>query len=96
VRTAAEGASEEDIERDLSSAAALEVDRGARETATAPELVYQEAELPLRVTRDLFTGDFVKAYVDNDQAFRRITGYLKKTSPAHGRARRGATRRRRP
>jgi ribonuclease G len=33
------------------------------------------------VTRDLFTGDFVKAYVDNDQAFKRITGYLKKTSP---------------
>ncbi|HWX09721.1 MAG TPA: ribonuclease E/G, partial [Gaiellaceae bacterium] len=50
-------------------------------TAKAPELIYQEAELPLRVTRDLFTGDFVKAYVDNDQAFKRITGYLKKTSP---------------
>ncbi|HKC77521.1 MAG TPA: ribonuclease E/G, partial [Gaiellaceae bacterium] len=28
-----------------------------------------------------FTGDFVKAYVDNDQAYKRITGYLKKTSP---------------
>jgi ribonuclease G len=49
--------------------------------AKAPELIYQEAELPLRVTRDLFTGDFEKAYVDNDQAFKRITGYLKKTSP---------------
>ncbi|MGZ4354786.1 MAG: ribonuclease E/G, partial [Gaiellaceae bacterium] len=47
----------------------------------APELIYQEAELPLRVTRDLFTGDFEKAYVDNDQAYKRITGYLKKTSP---------------
>src|SRR5439155_18945386 len=32
-------------------------------------------------TRDLFTGDFEKAYIDNDQAFKRITGYLKKTSP---------------
>ena len=55
--------------------------RRRRRTATAPELIYQEAELPLRVTRDLFTGDFEKAYVDNDQAFKRITGYLKKTSP---------------
>ena len=51
------------------------------ESAGAPTLIYQEAELPLRVTRDLFTGDFEKAYVDNDQAYKRITGYLKKTSP---------------
>jgi ribonuclease E len=80
VRTAAEGASEEDIERDLVFLQRLwkSIEARAR-TATAPELVYQEAELPLRVTRDLFTGDFVKAYVDNDQAFKRITGYLKKT-----------------
>ena len=82
VRTAAEGASEEDIERDLVFLQRLWKSIEAKaKTAKAPELVYQEAELPLRVTRDLFTGDFEKAYVDNDQAFKRITGYLKKTSP---------------
>ncbi len=43
--------------------------------------MYQEAELPLRIVRDLFAGDFVAAYVDNDRAHRRIVGYLKKTSP---------------
>ena len=82
VRTAAEGASEEDIERDIVFLQRLwkSIQAKAKE-ASAPELVYQEAELPLRVTRDLFTGDFEKAYVDNDQAFKRITGYLKKTSP---------------
>src|SRR5690242_20995678 len=82
VRTAAEGASEEDIERDLVFLQRLwkSIEAKAKEAA-APELIYQEAELPLRVTRDLFTGDFEKAYVDNDQAFKRITGYLKKTSP---------------
>ena len=82
VRTAAEGASEEDIERDLVFLQRLwkSIQAKAKE-AKAPELVYQEAELPLRVTRDLFTGDFEKAYVDNDQAYKRITGYLKKTSP---------------
>jgi ribonuclease G len=82
VRTAAEGASEEDIERDIVFLQRLwkSIQAKAKE-ATAPELVYQEAELPLRVTRDLFTGDFEKAYVDNDQAYKRITGYLKKTSP---------------
>ena len=82
VRTAAEGASEEDIERDLVFLQRLWKSIEAKaKAAKAPELIYQEAELPLRVTRDLFTGDFEKAYVDNDQAYKRITGYLKKTSP---------------
>ena len=82
VRTAAEGASEDDIERDLVFLQRLWKSIEAKaKAAKAPELIYQEAELPLRVTRDLFTGDFEKAYVDNDQAFKRITGYLKKTSP---------------
>ena len=82
VRTAAEGASEEDIERDLVFLQRLWKSIQAQaKTAKAPELIYQEAELPLRVTRDLFTGDFERAFVDNDQAFKRITGYLKKTSP---------------
>ncbi len=82
VRTAAEGASEDDIERDLVFLQRLWKSIEAKaKAAKAPELIYQEAELPLRVTRDLFTGDFEKAYVDNDQAYKRITGYLKKTSP---------------
>src|SRR5436305_1674495 len=82
VRTAAEGASEDDIERDLVFLQRLwKSSQAQAKTAKAPELVYQEAELPLRVTRDLFTGDFERALVDNDQAFKRITGYLKKTSP---------------
>jgi len=82
VRTAAEGASEEDIERDLVFLQRLWKSIQAQaKIAKAPELIYQEAELPLRVTRDLFTGDFERALVDNDQAFKRITGYLKKTSP---------------
>jgi ribonuclease G len=82
VRTAAEGASEEDIERDLVFLQRLwrSIEAKAK-TAKAPELVYQEAELPLRVVRDLFTGDFEKAYVDDERTYRRIVGYLKKTSP---------------
>jgi ribonuclease G len=82
VRTAAEGASEEDIERDLVFLQRLWRSIEAKEkTAKAPELIYQEAELPLRVVRDLFTGDFEKAYIDDERTYRRIVGYLKKTSP---------------
>ena len=82
VRTAAEGASEEDIERDLVFLQRLwrSIQAKAKD-AKAPELVYQEAELPLRVVRDLFTGDFEKAYVDDERTYRRVVGYLRKTSP---------------
>ena len=82
VRTAAEGASEEDIERDLVFLQRLWKSIQAKaKSAKPPELVYQEAELPLRVVRDLFTGDFEKAYVDDELTYRRVVGYLKKTSP---------------
>jgi ribonuclease G len=82
VRTAAEGASAEDIERDLLFLQKLwkSIDTRAKK-ATPPTLLYQEAELPLRVTRDLFTENFERALVDEERAFKRIVGYLKKTSP---------------
>ena len=50
-------------------------------SSKAPALIYQEAELPLRVTRDLFTGEFERLVVDHDRTYKRIVGYLKKTSP---------------
>jgi len=82
VRTAAEGASAEDVERDLVFLQRLwkTIQAGAK-GATAPSLVYQEAELPLRIVRDLFAGDFVSAQVDNERTHKRIVSYLKKTSP---------------
>ena len=82
VRTAAEGASPEDIERDVRFLEKLwkEIQASAKKAPT-PSLVYSEAELPLRVVRDLFTEDFERALVDDDKTMRRITGYLKKTSP---------------
>ncbi|HEY3961184.1 MAG TPA: Rne/Rng family ribonuclease [Gaiellaceae bacterium] len=82
VRTAAEGASAEDIRRDLDFLERLWKTIEARaKTAKAPALIYQEAELPLRVVRDLFTGDFERLLVDHDRTHKRIVGYLKKTSP---------------
>jgi ribonuclease G len=82
VRTAAEGASAEDVARDLDFLRRLWKTIEARaKTAKAPSLIYQEAELPLRVTRDLFTGEFERLVVDHDLAHKRIVGYLKKTSP---------------
>ncbi|CAN5658949.1 hypothetical protein BH18ACT13_BH18ACT13_10290 [soil metagenome] len=82
VRTAAEGASAEDIERDLVFLQRLwKTIQAKADESTAPELVYEEAELPLRIVRDLFAGDFVGAQIDDDRTHRRIVSYLKKTSP---------------
>jgi ribonuclease G len=82
VRTAAEGASAEDIERDLVFLQRLwKTIQAKAKTATAPTLVYEEAELPLRIVRDLFAGDFIGAQIDDDRTHRRIVSYLKKTSP---------------
>jgi len=82
VRTAAEGASADDVRLDLEFLMKLwkQIQARAKE-AKPPALVFQEAELPLRVTRDLFTGDFEQALVDDDRTLKRIQGYLKKTSP---------------
>ena len=82
VRTAAEGASAEDIERDLVFLQRLWKTIEARaKSAKGQTLVYQEAELPLRVIRDLFTDDFERALVDHERTYKRILGYLRKTSP---------------
>jgi ribonuclease G len=82
VRTAAEGASADDVRLDLEFLMKLwkQIQAQAK-SAKAPALIFQEAELPLRVTRDLFTGDFERALVDDDRTLKRIQGYLKKTSP---------------
>ena len=82
VRTAAEGASAEDIERDLVFLQRLwKTIQAKAKSAKAPALVYQEAELPLRIVRDLFAGDFEQALIDHERTYKRIVGYLKKTSP---------------
>ncbi len=82
VRTAAEGASEEELSGDLKLLLKLwSTIRGRAERAKAPSLVYQEAELPLRIVRDLFIRDFVRVVVDHERTYRKIVAYLKRTSP---------------
>jgi ribonuclease G len=82
VRTAAEGASEEEIAGDLAFLTKLWATVKTRaERASAPALVYREADLPLRVVRDLFLRDFEHLSIDDERAYRRIVSYLRRTSP---------------
>jgi ribonuclease G len=82
VRTAAEGASAEELAGDLAFLRKLwSTIQGRATRAQAPALVYREAELPLRVVRDLFRSDFERLAVDHERTYRRIASYLKRTSP---------------
>ena len=82
VRTAAEGASQEELAGDLAFLRKLwSTIQGRAERLSAPSLVYQEAELALRVVRDLFIRDFERLAVDHERTYRRIVSYLKRTSP---------------
>ncbi len=82
VRTAAEGASEEELRGDLALLRKLWATiLGRSNRAEAPTLVYREAELPLRLVRDLFIRDFERLIVDHEATHRRLVGYLKRTSP---------------
>ena len=81
IRTAAEGATKEELEGDLALLAKLwSTLKGRAARTEGPALVYQEAELPLRIVRDLFIRDFERVVVDHERTYRRIVGYLKRTS----------------
>ena len=82
VRTAAEGASKEELEGDLAFLQKLWATiKGRADRTKAPALVYQEAELPLRIIRDLMNREVERVVVDHDRTYRRILSYLKRTSP---------------
>ena len=82
VRTAAEGASEEELAGDLKLLLKLwSTIRGRAARTRAPALVHQEAELPLRIVRDLFIRDFARVVVDHERTHKKIVAYLKRTSP---------------
>src|SRR3954467_5608572 len=67
VRTAAHGAKREDFERELKYLHNLHGVLVKRvENTTAPDLVFQEADLSVRVVRDIFSAHFERAIVDDE------------------------------
>src|SRR3712207_1602802 len=72
VRTAAHGAKRADFERELMYLHKLhEVLVKRAEEAVAPDMVFQEADLSVRVVRDIFSADFDKAVIDDPQQHQR-------------------------
>ena len=84
VRTASEGASEEELERDVIRLKAQweDIDKKSTESGTnAPALLYSEPDLTVRVIRDIFNEDFDKLIVQGDQAWDDINNYLGHIAP---------------
>ncbi len=82
VRTAAHGAKREDFERELKYLHKLhEVLVKRVEDTQAPDLVFQEADLSVRVVRDIFSEHFERAIVDDPQQHHRLVSFFARTAP---------------
>jgi ribonuclease E len=82
VRTAAEGASEEELARDVARLSAQWEDiKKKSETASAPALLYGEPDLTIRVIRDVFNEDFNSLVVQADSEWDTVEAYVAHVAP---------------
>ncbi|GAB3071014.1 Rne/Rng family ribonuclease [Pedococcus soli] len=89
VRTAAEGASEEELRADVERLtktwekikAKADSKSGGKGKGSAPVLVHGEPDLTVRVIRDVFNEDFTSLVVAGDQAYGEVSEYLGDVAP---------------
>jgi ribonuclease E len=82
VRTAAEGATEDELARDVARLAAQwENIEQKTKTANAPELLYGEPDLTIRVIRDVFNEDFSQLIVAGDDGWAEVGEYVRYVAP---------------
>ncbi|CAB4697673.1 unannotated protein [freshwater metagenome] len=87
VRTAAEGASEDELTRDITRLKAQwediekKTESASSSGSTAPTLLYGEPDLTVRVIRDIFNEDFKTMFVQGSEAWEEINGYLGHVAP---------------
>ncbi|WP_309079838.1 Rne/Rng family ribonuclease [Zhihengliuella sp.] len=84
VRTAAEGASEEELMNDINRLRAQweDIEGKSKSTKTLPpELLYSEPDLTIKVVRDVFNEDFTELIVQGDEAWDTIEAYVTYVAP---------------
>ncbi|MCZ2403942.1 Rne/Rng family ribonuclease [Paenarthrobacter sp. Z7-10] len=84
VRTAAEGASEEELTHDINRLRAQWEGIQAQTTSTkvlSPEMLYGEPDLTIKVVRDVFNEDFSKLIVSGEEAWDTIEAYVTYVAP---------------
>jgi len=82
VRTAAQGAKKEDFVREVEYLHRLnEVVETRAKEAEVGQMVFQEADLSIRVVRDVLTEEFEGAIIDDQKQYERVTKFLQRTAP---------------
>jgi ribonuclease G len=82
IRTAAAGAKREDFEREVKYLFKLyELLKQRADKTPAPEMVFQEADLSVRVVRDIFSDQFEQAVVDDEKQHHRLVSFFTRTAP---------------
>lgn len=83
VRTAAEGATEEQLRADVERLTRIweEIETKQRKTRNGPVLLHGEPELAVRVVRDIFNEDFRSLTIQGDNAWKTISKYVRDLSP---------------
>ncbi|MDJ0497507.1 MAG: Rne/Rng family ribonuclease [Acidimicrobiia bacterium] len=79
VRTAAEGASKEDIQADIKRLLRIWGEIEAHDQTKAPRLLHEEPPLVLRVIREHFTSDFRRLLIDSKETYEQALSYLEGT-----------------
>ena len=83
VRTAAQGASEEELRADIRFLKGLWTEiKGRAEAGKGPTLIYHDLNVVERVLRDQVTSDFSVIWVDNEQEYERILRFANRFQPA--------------
>jgi ribonuclease G len=82
IRTAAQGGKREDFEREIKYLHKLhEVLQKRAKESPAPSMVFQEADLSVRVVRDIFSAQFERAIVDDQKQHHRLDSFFNRTAP---------------
>ena len=83
VRTAAEGASEEELRSDLRFLLNLWAEIKARsESSKSPALIYHDLNLIERILRDQVTDNFSAIWVDSENEYERVLRFLQRFQPS--------------
>jgi ribonuclease G len=82
VRTAAQGGKKEDFVRELQYLHRLnEVVSERAKKSEVGQMIFQEADLSIRVVRDVLVEEFEGAVIDDEKQFERVTKFLQRTAP---------------
>ena len=82
VRTAAQGAKKEDFVREIAYLHRLnEVVEERAKKSDVGHMVFQEADLSIRVVRDVLVEEFENAVIDDPKQHERVTKFLQRTAP---------------